>query len=351
MNTEPILVTCPACQASLPVPMAHLGKPIRCGQCNQVFDTPAPEADDNPFSIPSTVADRVDDPEPRSHGKDRSAEKKKPGLSTPVIIGAAVAGLLVLGGAALGIRYALQDKAPVKTAEATKKEKDQPKPKEKEKPKEKDLVIGADGRMADEVREKVKASTVYIRTLFAKKIAFGTGFFAAAPGLVVTNAHVIGKLDEKPEPVEEIQIVTNSGLPDSRSYRAAVLKVDKKLDLALLKVSIPVQPPVLEVIDAFSLKETQPVYIFGFPGGETIGTNISVNVSQISSIRRDQSVSWIQVAGGMHKGNSGGPVTDVYGRVVGVARATIRDTQLNMAIPGDSVHNFFNNAGDLIPKK
>jgi S1-C subfamily serine protease len=266
-----------------------------------------------------------------------------------VLIGGVVAGLLVIGGAALGLYYALKETP--KLAEATKKEKEPPKPKEAPKAKEKELVLGPDGRMADEVREKVKASTVYIRTLYENKAAFGTGFFAAAPGLVVTNAHVVGGLDAKPEPIEEIQVITNSGLPDSHSYKATVLKVDKSLDLALLKVNIPAQPAPLEVIDAFTLKETQPVYIFGFPGGESIGTNISVNMSAVSSIRRDQFVSWIQIAGGMHKGNSGGPVTDVYGRVVGVARATIKDTQLNIAIPGDSVHNFFNNAGDLIPKK
>jgi S1-C subfamily serine protease len=51
----------------------------------------------------------------------------------------------------------------------------------------------------------------------------------------------------------------------------------------------------------------------------------------------------------MHPGNSGGPVTDAAGRVIGVARAGIVGTQINMAIPGDLVHSFFHNAGDLIP--
>ena len=344
------LVHCPACQAVLPVPTSQLGKKIRCGKCNEIFQSPAPAAlveDDNPFAIPSTAsATEEDTPRPRP----RSPEAKK-GLGMPVIIGAAVLAVIVLGGAAFGIRYALKDKEPVKTAEGTNKQKEQPKPREKEKPKEKELVLGSDGKMADATLERVKGSTVYIRTIMDNGVGMGTGFFAAGPGLVVTNAHVIGQTEEKIEKVKEIQVVLNSGQNDERAFVSKLLKADRGLDLALLKVDIPNNaPPLLEVIDSFKLKETQTVYIFGFPGGERLGRTISVNMSTISSFRREQEVSWIQVAGGMHPGNSGGPVTDAYGRVVGVCRAIIRGTPINMAIPGDSVHNFFHNAGELIPK-
>ena len=47
--------------------------------------------------------------------------------------------------------------------------------------------------------------------------------------------------------------------------------------------------------------------------------------------------SQVQVNGGMHPGNSGGPVTDARGDVVGVSVAVIRGTQINFAIPGDFV--------------
>ncbi len=350
---EPALVPCPACRAVLPIPAQQLGQKVRCGKCNEVFlaAVAEPVFEDNPFAIPPshTAPDEVQEPAPRPRGKARTVEGKK-GLGVPLIAGSIALGFVLVGGAIAGLVYAMKE--PARTVEAT-KPKETPKLKEKDKGKATEPTVGPDGKMLDGVRETVKGSTVYIRTLFEDgKGATGTGFFAAGPGIVVTNSHVVGQTAEKIVPFKELQVIVNSGMPDSRVFPAKLLKADRGLDLALLKVDIPnLVPPPLEVIDSFKLKETQEIYIFGFPGGESIGTNISVNISTISSLRRVEKVPWIQVAGGMHPGNSGGPVTDAQGRVIGVARAGIRGTQINMAIPGDIVHAFFHSAGDLIPKK
>jgi len=347
---ETSLTQCPECGTVLPVPSDKLGQKVRCGKCQHVFVTQSqsPAEDDNPFAIPDAASH--DEEHPQRPARRRNADEKK-GISAGVIVGAALAGLVLLGGAAAAIYFAVKE--PTKTADTKSKETPAPKSKEKEKPKPAEPAVGPDGKMLDATREKIKASTVYIRTHFpGNKMASGSGFLAAGPGLVITNSHVVGQTETKIEPLESLQIVFNSGLPDSKTYPAKLLKADRTLDLALLKVDMPLGPPPLDVIDAYRLKETQEVYIFGFPGGETLGSNISVNISTISSIRREDGITpWIQVAGGMTHGNSGGPVTDAAGRVIGVARAGIRGTQINMAIPGDIVHSFFNNAGDLIPKK
>ena len=348
---EPALVPCPACRAVLPISAQQLGQKVRCGKCNEVFlaAVAEPVFEDNPFAIPPSHSnpEEVEEPAPRPRSKARAVEGKK-GLGVPIIAGSIALGLVLVGGAIAGLVYAMKE--PAKTVEATKPKET---PKLKDKGKATEPTVGPDGKMLDGVRENVKGSTVYIRTLFEDgKGATGTGFFAAGPGIVVTNSHVIGQTEEKIVPFKELQVIVNSGMPDSRVFPAKLLKADRGLDLALLKVDIPnLVPPPLEVIDSFKLKETQEIYIFGFPGGESIGTNISVNISTISSLRRVEKVPWIQVAGGMHPGNSGGPVTDAQGRVIGVARAGIRGTQINMAIPGDIVHAFFHSAGDLIPKK
>jgi S1-C subfamily serine protease len=355
------LVPCPACAAVLPVPTQQLGKKIRCGKCSEIFITPAPASqpaameDDNPFAIPASTRPSRDDEEEADERPKARAKPEKTGPSVGVLIGAAALGLVLLGGTVFGIIYALKDKEPAKTVETPSKGKEPAKPKEKEK--EKKLIepaLGPDGKMLDATRERVKGSTVYIRTILdQKRLGTGTGFFTAAPGYVITNAHVIGQTMEKVEKYKEIQVVIDSGLPNQRRLPATLLKADRELDLALLKVDVPAPvPPLLEVIDAYKLKETQEVYIFGFPGGESLGTNISVNISTISSVRRDgERIPWVQVAGGMHPGNSGGPVTDAAGRVIGVSRAIIVGSPINMAIPGDIVHSFLNNAGDLLPKK
>jgi hypothetical protein len=75
-----------------------------------------------------------------------------------------------------------------------------------------------------------------------------------------------------------------------------------------------------------------------------LGKNITVSTSAVSSLRKDADglLEQVQVNGGMNPGNSGGPVVDAAGRVVGVAVAGIPGTQINFAVPGDKVLGLVN---------
>ena len=81
------------------------------------------------------------------------------------------------------------------------------------------------------------------------------------------------------------------------------------------------------------------VYIFGFPFGEELALgkgNPPVNVGrgQVSSIRRDEDdrITSVLLDGALNPGNSGGPVVDARGRLVGISRATIRGANIGFAI-------------------
>jgi S1-C subfamily serine protease len=91
-----------------------------------------------------------------------------------------------------------------------------------------------------------------------------------------------------------------------------------------------------------ALVETQDVFIFGYPLGESLGLNISVNKSTVSSLRKDRTgaIEIVQVAGGMHPGNSGGPVADKNGAIIGVSVAGIVGTSINFAIPAEITARF-----------
>ena len=82
------------------------------------------------------------------------------------------------------------------------------------------------------------------------------------------------------------------------------------------------------------------MYIFGFPFGSSLGKNITVSESSISSLRKDAdgTVNQVQVNGGMEHGNSGGPVVDARGVVVGVAVSGYDGTQIKFAVPGEKVY-------------
>jgi S1-C subfamily serine protease len=195
----------------------------------------------------------------------------------------------------------------------------------------------------DTVR-KVKHSTVYLKvTLGNGPTAEGSGFFAIQPGIIVTNAHVVGMLQAGAELPKNVEVVVNSGDQGETRLAGTVLGVDRQCDLAILHVSggqgsLP--PPLAVDLDMAALTELQPVYIFGFPLGAGLGKEITVNRSEIASFRKDTdgSLYQIQVNGGMHPGNSGGPVVDSRGVVIGVSVAGIQATNINFAVPGDKIH-------------
>ena len=99
-------------------------------------------------------------------------------------------------------------------------------------------------------------------------------------------------------------------------------------------------PKSLDLSQKVELVETMPVYMFGFPFGETLSTTkgnpaITIGKGSVSSIRENErgETAVVQIDGDLNPGNSGGPVVDGKGRLVGVAVAKIRNTRIGMAIP------------------
>jgi S1-C subfamily serine protease len=210
--------------------------------------------------------------------------------------------------------------------------------------------------MPANVVQQVKQSTAYLRVhLPTGGMSEGSGFFALERGIVITNAHVIGML-RGGLPPRSVEVVTHSGEPGETRLTGTVMGVDQATDLAVLRVEGDASrlPAPLPVDSATKLTETQKVYIFGFPFGADLGKNITVSTSTVTSLRRENGVlTKVQVNGGMHPGNSGGPVTDARGAVVGVSVSGIRGTQINFAIPGDFIRPVIEraraNPGRLMP--
>ena len=207
-------------------------------------------------------------------------------------------------------------------------------------------VVRADapGGLDAAVLKKVKAATVHLEvSLPDGSTAEGSGFFVDEPGVLLTNAHVLGMLDADSRPPLKVAVTINSGETDSRTLTAKLLGVDRGSDLALLRVEDKDLPESLKVVAAKDLKETEEVFIFGFPLGKRLGTNITVSKSSVSSLRKDNGqLKEVQVNGGIHPGNSGGPVANAKGEVVGVSVSAIRGTALNFAIPGEMAYEFLN---------
>jgi hypothetical protein len=118
--------------------------------------------------------------------------------------------------------------------------------------------------------------------------------------------------------------------------------VDAVNDLALLRVEGENLPAPLTFGRSADLIETQEVVIFGYPFGELLGKNISVNRSTVSSLRKENgTLMVVQLAGGLNPGNSGGPVTNNRGEVIGVSVAKLRGADtIGFAIPAEVAWEF-----------
>jgi S1-C subfamily serine protease len=187
--------------------------------------------------------------------------------------------------------------------------------------------------------KQTKQATVYLKVTTASgKITEGSGFLAVRQGIVITNAHVVGMMQASSKPPSKVEVVLYSGEADEVQLAGEVLGVDRANDLAVLRVDGKLPAP-LQLGLKDELFETQKVYIFGFPFGAQLGKNITVSESSVSSLRKGAGgvLERIQVNGGMHPGNSGGPVVNAQGQVVGVAVAGINNTQIHFAIPAATV--------------
>ena len=163
-----------------------------------------------------------------------------------------------------------------------------------------------------------------------KVASLGSGFVIdGKEGLVVTNNHVI-------EGADEIEIIFSDG---RRLTVTEVLGIDKKTDLALLKVKPDRELPAV----SFGISEGIDVGDWVMAIGNPFGLGGSVSVGIISAKQRDIKTGpyddYLQTDAAINKGNSGGPLFDMDGNVIGVNTAIISPTGgsigIGFAVPAD----------------
>ncbi|MBI3825888.1 MAG: trypsin-like peptidase domain-containing protein [Candidatus Rokubacteria bacterium] len=144
--------------------------------------------------------------------------------------------------------------------------------------------------------------------------SLGSGFIVSPDGYVVTNNHVVGEADE---------IVVR--LADQSEYRARVVGTDPKTDIALLKIDARGLPP-LPFGDSDQIDVGAPVMAIGNPFGleQTVTTGIvSAKERYIGSGPYDD---FIQTDASVNPGNSGGPLVDAHGGLIGINTAIFSET-------------------------
>ena len=172
----------------------------------------------------------------------------------------------------------------------------------------------------------------------AKKAASGTGFIITKDGYIVTNAHVVQYVTESPNKY----FVTVLLPEDEKPVEAEIVGSDTQTDIAVLKVSSNKELPCLKFGDSDKLMSGETVIAIGNALGQLDDT---VTVGVVSATNRDISNSGytmkvIQTDAAINNGNSGGPLINSYGEVVGITNAKIATSTsegLGFAIPVNSV--------------
>ena len=136
----------------------------------------------------------------------------------------------------------------------------------------------------------------------------GSGFIISADGYIVTNAHVVEDMDS---------IVV--GLSDRTELPAQVIGKDRRSDIALLKVKASASLPVVKIVsDARQLKVGQWVLAIGSPFGFERTATQGIISALARSLPSDNYVPFIQTDAAVNPGNSGGPLFNLNGEVIGV---------------------------------
>ncbi len=136
--------------------------------------------------------------------------------------------------------------------------------------------------------------------------SLGSGFIVSPDGYILTNAHVVYG-------ATEIAV----RLTDQREFKATLIGVDKRCDIALLKIDAK-DLPVIHVGDAPELEVGEWVVAIGAPFGYSNSVSQGIVSSKGRNLPGDIPVPFIQTDVPIDPGNSGGPLFNINGEVIGI---------------------------------
>ena len=172
-----------------------------------------------------------------------------------------------------------------------------------------------------EIAEQLRRSTVLIHS---GGRGSGSGVIWSSDGLLVTNAHVV----HGSRPTVQLW--------DGREFEAATQSRDPRRDLAQLRIEAA-NLPAATAADSSQVRPGELAIAIGNPMG-FVGALATGVIHGVGPLRRLGSEPWVQAAVRLAPGNSGGPLADARGRVVGIN--TMVAGRLALAIPSNTVRDF-----------
>ncbi len=174
---------------------------------------------------------------------------------------------------------------------------------------------------------KIKESSVYYSD-YTDNLIFGTGVIYRSNGYIITNAHVVNDLDS-------IVVV----LSNSKAYKARLKAIDVSLDLAVIKIDKGgLQPATFGNIEDVAVG--QDVVAIGTPLSFSLRNSATRGIVSGMNRSADGEYRFIQSDAAINSGNSGGPLVNMKGEVIGINSVKLVGygvEGMNFSIPADTV--------------
>ena len=191
---------------------------------------------------------------------------------------------------------------------------------------------------AQEIYQRVNPSVVTVLAQLDGSVSVGTGVIFRSDGYILTNHHVLAG-------GRDCSITLDTG----QSYEARYVAGDERNDLAVLKVELT-GLPAATFGDSDQLAVGDRVYAIGNPLGVELRGTLTDGI--VSAINRDvwvdgRTMTLIQTNAALNSGNSGGPLINAYGQVVGINTIKMSSSYSNIeglgfAIPSASIRRLVN---------
>ncbi|XP_071338031.1 serine protease HTRA1B isoform X2 [Trachinotus anak] len=189
--------------------------------------------------------------------------------------------------------------------------------------------------VVDKIMPAVVHLELFKRVPFSSEevsVSSGSGFVVSEDGWIITNAHVLANK-------QSIKVELKSGL----QYDAIVKDMDQKMDIALIKIQPDAPLPVLRLGQSSDLRPGEFVVAVGSP----FSLQSTVTTGIISTVQRnglelgfkDSEMDYIQTDAMINYGNSGGPLVNLDGDVIGINTLKVA-AGIAFAIPAGKIHQF-----------
>ena len=193
-------------------------------------------------------------------------------------------------------------------------------------------------QVVQSAKDKVFPAVVYIKAiretyesgLKSSQEVGGSGVIISSKGELLTNWHVVDK-------ATEIRCLLYNG----QAYNAKIVGSDKDTDLALLQLDLPADKtvPCAQLGDSTRLKEGDFVMAMGAPWGLSRSVSIGIIACTTRFLPEQSEYSlWLQTDASISPGNSGGPLVNTEGKVIGLnARGIMIGGDMGFAIPSETI--------------